>query len=181
MKKIVIVTIAVILVIAIIYFIMNYKNSKKEDFFEYSPAEEISEEQISKTMVTLYFKDKETNQIAPELRLIDSKLLIINPYEELIKLLINGPKSDRMEKVIPNNTKVNKIEIKDGIIILDLSKEFIEAHIEGKENEEITVYSIVNTLTELTEVNGVNILIDGERDKEFKDGLINFREIFIKK
>ena len=57
---------------------------------------------------------------------------------------------------------------------------FIEKHINGEKEETVTIYSIVNTLTELTEVNGVKILIDGEEDKAFKDNKIKFTEAFVK-
>ena len=76
--------------------------------------------------------------------------------------------------------KVNKAELKNDIVYLDLSKEFIEKHINGEKEETVTIYSIVNTLTELTEVNGVKILIDGEEDKAFKDNKIKFTEAFVK-
>ena len=85
-----------------------------------------------------------------------------------------------MESAIPNETKVNKAELKNDIVYLDLSKEFIEKHINGEKEETVTIYSIVNTLTELTEVNGVKILIDGEEDKAFKDNKIKFTEAFVK-
>ena len=42
-----------------------------------------------------------------------------------MNLLIEGPKSEKLEKVIPDETKINKIEIKEKIVYLDLSKEFI--------------------------------------------------------
>ena len=42
------------------------------------------------------------------------------------------------------------------------------------------IYSIVNTLCELTEVNKIKILIDGEENKEFKDGKVKFDLLFTK-
>ncbi|MFU2362245.1 MAG: GerMN domain-containing protein, partial [Clostridiales bacterium] len=36
----------------------------------------------------------------------------------------------------------------------------------------------VNTLTELNEVNGVKILINGQENKEFKGGKFNFKDTF---
>ena len=43
-----------------------------------------------------------------------------------------------------------------------------------------TIYSIVNTMTELTEINGIKILIENEENKSFKDEQIKFDEIFYK-
>ena len=180
MKKIVIIIVSLIIIGCAIYFILNLKNLKKEKINEYNPAEEITDEQLARTMVTLYFKNKDNNMLVPEPRLIDSKLLIINPYEELVKLLISGPKNDALATVIPEGTKINKIEISGDTVNIDFSKEFIENHTGGLEEENKTIHSIVNTLTELIEVNGVNILIEGERDKEFTDGLVNFKNTFFR-
>ena len=44
--------------------------------------------------------------MAPEARLIDIKEIINTPYEKLINLLIEGPKNDKYEKIIPDNTKL---------------------------------------------------------------------------
>ena len=46
-----------------------------------------------------------------------------------MELLIEQPKNDKLESAIPNETKVNKAELKNDIVYLDLSKEFIEKHI----------------------------------------------------
>ena len=40
------------------------------------------------------------------------------------------------------------------------------------------IYAIVNTLTELNEVSGVKILINGEQNLGFNDNKINFKDIF---
>ena len=49
------------------------------------------------------------------------------------------------------------IELKKDILYIDFSKEFIEKHQGGEEMESNTIYSIVNTMTQLTEVNGIKI------------------------
>ena len=46
------------------------------------------------------------------------------------------------------------------------------------EEEKTTINSIVNTLTELTEVNSIKILINGEENKSFLDGEIDFTQNF---
>lgn len=184
-KKIIIITL-LILGIVIIGGCLIYKNTHKKEeenniqIQEYTPQEEITEEQLRKTIVSLYFNNKETNTLMPEARLVDVKILAKNPYQEIINLLIEGPKSDKLEKVIPDGTKLNKAEITGNVVCLDFSKEFIENHQGGAELESKTIYSIVNTLIELNEVDAVKILIDGEENKSFKDDAINFKNNFVK-
>ena len=158
-----------------------FTQGQKEEQTEYTPQEEISDEQLRQTIVSLYFKSKESNELVQEGRLIDSKLLLKEPYKALMDLLIEGPKNEKLENVIPEGTKVNKIELKNDILYIDLSKEFIENHKGGEELESNTIYCIVNTMTTVTEVNGVKILIDGKTDQAFKDGKIKFDDAFVKK
>lgn len=178
-KKVIIVLIIILLLIVggIWYFL---KQRGQEQQTEYTPQEEISDEQLRQTIVTLYFKNKDTHELKSEGRLIDAKLLLNEPYNTLMELLIEGPKNEKLEKVIPEGTKVNKIELKNDILYIDLSKEFVENHQGGEELESNTIYSIVNTMTGLTEVNGVKMLIDGKADQAFKDGKIKFDDAFVK-
>lgn len=148
-----------------------------ENIAEYTPQEEITDEQLRQTKVLLYFNNKENNQLMPEARMIDSKLLL-NPYDTLINLIIASPKNESMETVIPKDTKLIKTQLKGDVVYVDVSKEFIENHPGGEENEKKTIDAMVNTLTQLNEVNGLKILIDGEENKAFLDGKINFEKVF---
>lgn len=171
-KKIGIIFFIILMIILIGgYLVIRYvKNKEKETTVEeYIPQEEITEDQVRQTIVSLYFPSKETNELNPEARLIDIKEIINNPYEKLINLLIEGPKNDKNKKIIPENTKLNKNYLEDDCIVLDFSAEFLNYSKED-ENEKINmINSIVNTLTELTEVNKVKILIDGNENNEFKE------------
>ena len=180
MKKRVIAIILIVIIIAGVLIWYFYPNNEETEnnMQEYQPQEEITNEQMRQTIVTLYFKNKETNQLVTEGKLIDSKLLLTDPYKELIELLIEGPKNEKFESTIPEGTKINKVELRGNTVYVDLSKEFIENHIGGEEAEKLTVYSIVNTLTELTEVENVKFLIDGEENIAFKDNKIKFDNLF---
>ena len=175
--------ILIILVILCVagYFVLGYLNSKKaEEITEYTPQEEISDEQMRQTLVSLYFKNKEKNELLQEARLIDVKLLMENPYFELVNMLIEGPKNDSLEGVIPEGTKLIKAELKGDKVVLDFSQEFIDNHKGGVDLEKLTVYSIVNTLTELNEVNSVQFLINGKDDVKFKDNKLSLKEPFLR-
>lgn len=183
-KKIITTLIIIIIILSICCILIYNKiqnNKEKNKITEYTPAEEITEEQLRQTIVSLYFNNKDTNILMPEGRSTDVKELTKDPYFTLVNLLIEGPKNEKLEKVIPEGTKVNKIELKNNIIFIDFSKEFIENHEGGAEKESKTIYSIVNTLAQLNEVEAVKIIIEGEEGKSFKDNCITFNEAFVKK
>lgn len=153
------------------YFLIKYLTSKKQETSveEYVPQEEIAEEQFRQTIVSLYFIEKESGKISPEARLVDVKDIINVPYEKLFDMLRDGPKNDKLDKIIPENTKVIRTYREGDCLTFDLSKEFLnfEFNDETKKNNLIT--SIVNTMTELTEVNSVKFLIEGQGNDNLKD------------
>lgn len=161
----------VILIIILVggYLGIQYVRSKEQETIvdEYVPEEEIAEEQARQTIVSLYFPAKENNQLNPEARLVDIKEIINNPYEKLVELLIEGPKNEKNQKVIPENTKINKTYLEEDCVVLDLSNEFLNYKKEDKKEKDNIINSIVNTLTELSEVNKVKILIEGNQNDEF--------------
>jgi len=179
-KTVIILVIIIILLIGGI-FVFNKINNKKEiEELEIIPQEEISEEQLRQTIVTLYYKNVDTKELMPEARKIDVNILAKTPYETLINMLLEEPKNEKMERTIPNGTILNKAELKGNVLYIDFSKEFIDNHQGTKQEEEKTINSIVNTVTELTEIEFIKIIIDGEENKGFNDGGIVFNEQFSK-
>ena len=177
-RAIIILIVIIVIITGIVYFIKN--KHRQSSYEEYEPEQEISEEQERKTMVSLYFVNKSTRKIEPEARLIDVKELITNPYSVLINLLINGPKNENHEKTIPDGTRLLEAKMEGDILILNFSEEFINNHIGSKNEEENTITSIVNTLTELTEVNYIKILINGEENQKFRDGEMELNQNFVR-
>lgn len=172
-KKIVIIfsSLLIILLIGGYYAIKIVKNKKEEENItaEYTPQEEISEDQLRQTIVSLYFQSNETKELVPEARLIDIKEIINDPCDKLVQLLIDGPKNEKEERIISENTKLNKSYMDNDCVVLDFSSELLnynKAEENGKEN---LINSLVNTLTQLTEINSVKILINGNENDEFNE------------
>lgn len=152
--------ILILFIIIIGIIIINNKNIKRNNILmEYIPEEEISDKQFRGTNVVLYFYDMENSKLSTEIRQIDSKILLNNPEKKLIEFLIEGPKADNLIKLIPDGTELINTEIKDGILIINFSKEFI---INNKLDENIINESILKTVIQLNEINEIKILINGE-------------------
>lgn len=93
------------------FYIYKKLEGNKDTFSEYTPEQEISDEQFRNTVVKLYFKEINSNNLRVEPRNVDAKELIENPYLTLVNLLIQGPIDDILEKTIPDETIVNGIEL----------------------------------------------------------------------
>jgi germination protein M len=126
---------------------------KEEEIEEVQPvpAEEMAE-------VNLYFSDSQAMYLVPEKRKISQ---IPSLARQAVIELIKGPESSDLYPAIPQGTKINEVYIADDIVYIDLSKEIFENHPGGSSGELMTVYSIVNTLTEIPPIKGVQILVEG--------------------
>lgn len=161
--------IALIIAICGYIYINNIKDKQVSGkIVEYTPQEEIKDEQMRKTMVNLYFYNNEKGELEKEARIIDVAELIENPYSKLVELLIEGPKNENLNNLMPTDLKVNNAEIMNGCVTLNLSIEFLN-YTEDQDLKHKMIYSIVNTLTELTEVDSVRFLINGKPNEEFNE------------
>ena len=172
-KKIIIIFSILLIIILLGGFltIKHVKNKQQENMLsgEYVPQEEISENQMRETIVSLFFLDEETKKLEPEARLVDIKEIINDPSDKLVQLLIEGPKNIKNEKIIPDGTKLNKSYMDNDCVVLDFTKEILNYNKIEEKGKENLINSLVNTLTQLTEVNNVKILIDGNENEEFNE------------
>ena len=171
-KKKIIAIITIILIILIAIFIYNNISIENtEEYQDYTPQEEISEEQMRQTKLILYFANSETGELESEIKIVDANLLIKEPYKEIMNLLIKGPQSSKLKKLIPEGTAMHDIKVEKSCAIINLSNEFL--NYETEENKLKIINSIVNTLTNLKEINSVKFLINGEQNE-------NLSEIYLK-
>lgn len=175
------ITLIVIILATTGFYIFKKLSSSNDTILEeYTPQEEISDEQFRRTIVKLYFKEINSNNLVCENRSIDSKELLSNPYLVLVNLLISGPSVDGLEKIIPDGTTVNSATLNGNTAVIDLSSEFLSSTDDVNIASNL-VYSIVNTLTELTEVDSVKFLVDGNDSASFSNCGFSLKDPFARK
>lgn len=140
---------------------------RPEDFLDNSNDEA---NQRSMTLLVLYpiNKDNKSLEIVKGSMAINRSI----SYERMVvEQLIQGIDDDHYLEIIPKDTKVLGIFIRDNICYLNLSKEFLE--MAEHKDFYLAVYSIVNSLCEMPSVSEVQIQIDGDIKinsvKEFLD------------
>ena len=111
--------------------------------------------------VLLWFSDSQGQRLMVEEREISRREGIAR---ETINELVNGPSIDStLLPTIPVGTILRDINVRsDGLVIVDFSRELIANHIGGTTAETLTVYSIVNTLTQFPTVDRVQFLVEGQ-------------------
>ena len=166
-KRIIAIITLILIVLLVIFILKNISIEKNNGYEEYTPQEEISEEQSRQTKVTLYFENIETGELDKEVKIVDANLLITNPEKELLNLLIKGPQSSNLKRIIPEGTVVHDIKIDKSCAIINMSNEFL--NYENDENKLKAIKSIVNTLTNLKEIDSIKFLINGEETEKVSD------------
>ena len=92
----------------------------------------------------------------------------ISLEELVIRQLLAGPlENDKLAPVLPVGTKINKVSFKDGICYVDFSKEFLEGR-DGV-SDDVIVYSVVNSLSDIGSVNKVQFWIDGKPVSSYRE------------
>lgn len=112
-----------------------------------------------RTEVTLFFGDRQAMHVIPEGRKVD-------PGDEplgkvLVGELIKGPDDPFLIPNMPRGTRLLSFEVRDGIARVDFSREFRDNHPGGSAGEAMTLNSLVFTLTELPDIEKVQVLIEG--------------------
>ena len=121
-----------------------------------------------KVKLTLYFSNEEGTALIPK-----TEEVVYSSNISLEKLvmekLLEGPEDERLKATLSPERKVNSITVKDGICYVNFDASNME--ITANVTEEVSVYSIVNSLSELKNVNKVQISIDGENNRMFRENI----------
>lgn len=139
-------------------------------------VENMGDEINTYTVATLdlYFANETGDKLVDEL--VEIRYSSNMSVEKLVlEQLIRGPITEGAYPTIPSNTKIVSVSTKDGICYVNLDEGFLGQGYDVR--EEIPIYSIVNSLTEIPGINKVQILINGETNRVFRES-IRFETIF---
>ena len=132
---------------------------------------EISAETTGYAILTLYFANAEGTDLVAEERVVEVNA---NQTREktVLEQLIAGPEEKGSVATIPVGTKIKDVTTTDdGTCYVNLSQEFVLKHTGGEREELLTIYSIVNSLCELDQIDRVQFLVEGKKLDTYKDNL----------
>lgn len=162
-KKLFFILFILIILGILVYFIfrnISFSKISNEELSNYVPEEEISDTQLRETSITLYFLNKQTNELDSEKRFVDSAKLVANPYKYIVQELVNGPQNENFSSLFPENTLILDASINNGCVALNFSEDILKFQDETQKYNIIN--SILNSLIQLNEVTSIRFLINGE-------------------
>ena len=121
---------------------------------------------FERTELTLYFANEAGDALVKETRTV---MRSSNTSMErlIMEQLIEGPESEGAYPTIPADVKLLNISISDSVCSINLDAAFLNNTLPVA--NDIPIYSIVNSLLELSTVNRVQIRINGSQDAVFRD------------
>ena len=125
--------------------------------------ENIQKSELNETKIVLYFSNEKTNELEKEYRYVALKDIKENIANTIISELLKGPENQELVTAIPKNTRINSISYESSKIVIDFSKEFASNSEDELKNLH-KIYSVVNSLTEITEINEVEIKVEGKKE-----------------
>jgi len=85
----------------------------------------------------------------------------------VVEQLVKGPLMDGAYPTVNPSTKIVSVSAKDGICYVNFGEDFLTSPYNV--NAEVTIYSIVNSLVELPNINKVQISISGETNITYRE------------
>ncbi len=143
-----------------------------EDQFIENAGEEINAYRTAD--LTLYYTNETGDKLVSQ-RVPMEYNSNISLEKLIVERLIDGPPYEGAYPTIPANTRLVSVSVRDGICYVNLDAGFLETGYNVTES--IPIYSIVNSLIRNTDAQKVQISIDGETNRIFRES-ISFDTIF---
>ena len=136
-------------------------------FIDY--AGQKSTDSYAQAKIRLYFANEAGDGLIAINRSLAFNMDISNISMErlVVEQLLAGPASEESHPTINPSTKLLSITVKDGVCYLNFSKDILTPI--NNVTSDVTIYSIVNSLVELSNVNKVEISIEGNKELKFRD------------
>ena len=131
---------------------------------------------FEKTEMTLYFANETGDMLVAEKREV-MRSTNTSVEKLIVEQLIEGPKGIGRFATMPKDVKLLSVSVNETVCSINLDAAFLNNTLEVKEY--IPIYSIVNSLSELSTVSRVQIRINGSEDAVFRD-LIPLSTVFVR-
>lgn len=148
-------------------------------------TEEEAQRIAKKFPIRLYFWNEQQENLEFEVRYIseeEAKSSLDVLVQVLLRELFLGPQKDGLEPLFAKQGAMylKASSFRDGIVHLDFQKDFYNMLEKDAQTEALKIRSLVNTLTEIREVDRVQFLQDGKMVEAY-EGKEDMKKLFYRK
>lgn len=138
------------------------------DMFIFNSGKEIMN--YEKVRLHLYFANEDGDQLVDTYRNVVYNSNI-SMERLVVEQVLKGPNSDVVFPTLNPASKVLSVTTRDGVCYVNLDQAFLTEPYGV--TSQVAIYSLVNSLTELTSVSAVQITIEGKTGKAFMDSSLS--------
>ena len=121
---------------------------------------------FEKIQITLYFADETGEKLVEEDREVVHSMN--TSLEKLVvEELLKGPEMEGNYPTLPSDVKLLNVSVSENVCYVNFDSNFLNNSLEVKEL--IPIYSIVNSLCAISNVNKVQLTVNGSSDVMFRD------------
>ncbi|MCC8029810.1 MAG: GerMN domain-containing protein [Lachnospiraceae bacterium] len=138
------------------------------DSFLDNPGEELND--IQTADLTLYFSSLDGTSLVCETQHVYYYSSNISMEKLVMEQLLEGPVSENAQAAVPDGTGLISVSVLDGICVVNLDENFMVQNYDIQES--VVIYSIVNSLSELSTVDTVQIAVNGESNMVYRQDML---------
>lgn len=128
--------------------------------------------------IKIYFIDAEMFRLLPVQIFIADSTPQKKAERVIDELILGRDDNPKIKRTIPKLKNCMSVKVNGSTAYVNLTKEMKEAHPDGRDGELLTIYSIVNSLTEIEGISTVRFTVENRTEKDFL-GHVDMRETFI--
>ena len=115
-------------------------------------------DQPKEMKIKVYYPDESGFKLVA----VNREIEVGDKYEAAVKAVMTPPIEKNLTKVVNNNKSLISVKVNNGEAVVNLNSNIKVGFSGGSTGEEFLIGSIVNTLTEFSEIKTVKFLIDGK-------------------
>lgn len=108
----------------------------------------------------IYYSSSDAAHVVAEVRTVAKN---DHPAQTAMELLLAGPQNSQLVSVLPKDTKLKNIWVKDHVAYVDFNDKLVKNSQGGSISEVLLTAALANTLTEFPDVKKVQILVEGQK------------------
>ncbi|MGN0266507.1 MAG: GerMN domain-containing protein [Lachnospiraceae bacterium] len=144
----------------------NVVGAMNDNSFIDNPGEDI--QSIQETELTLYFASEDGKSLVKEVQKVHYNSNV-STEKLIIERLLKTPTSGNSQNAIPTGTQLINISVLDGICVVNFDDGFLNYNFDI--SEDVVIYSIVDSLTELDTIKAVQISVNGKTNLVYRENM----------
>jgi len=154
---------AIVAAIAVVIVVLIVFLRGREPKSTLGPPERVIEVSEGSRAVTLYFADRDNEELVPETRLVAIGKDYVEQVAQVVRALLEGPEGDGISTIAEGTKLLDAFyDSEASTLYLDFSSEIVAGHPGGSSAEYYTIAAVMRSVSDnFPEVQAVQFLVEG--------------------